>query len=124
MSKSWSPFLEIREGHHIIDGGVYKYICHPMYSAIWLWTLVRLLVADTGASLLVADTGASLLVADIGASLLVAQLGSRIFVYRWFWLALFFAGGQRRSYDANPIWRSIHGLQTKNQTFNSIHLII
>ena len=31
---------------------------------------------------------------DTGASLLVAQLGSRIFVYRWFWLALFFAGGK------------------------------
>ena len=41
LSKNWSPFLEIREGHHIIDGGVYKYIRHPMYSAIWLWTLVQ-----------------------------------------------------------------------------------
>ncbi|NJO87790.1 MAG: isoprenylcysteine carboxylmethyltransferase family protein [Chloroflexia bacterium] len=41
LGKNWSPSLEIREGHHIVDGGVYKYIRHPMYSAIWLWVIVQ-----------------------------------------------------------------------------------
>ncbi len=41
LGKNWSPSLEIRQGHHIVDGGVYKYIRHPMYSAIWLWVILQ-----------------------------------------------------------------------------------
>ena len=46
LGKNWSVSLEIREEHHIVDSGVYKYIRHPMYSAIWLWCVVQALLLN------------------------------------------------------------------------------
>lgn len=39
LGKNWSPTLEIREQHSLVTGGVYKYVRHPMYSAIWISVL-------------------------------------------------------------------------------------
>lgn len=36
LGKQWSVQLEIREEHKLISDGIYKYVRHPMYSAIWL----------------------------------------------------------------------------------------
>lgn len=46
LGKNWSVSLEIREGHNIVDTGVYQYIRHPMYSAIWLWGIVQCLLLN------------------------------------------------------------------------------
>ena len=46
LGTNWSVSLEIREGHHVVDTGVYKYVRHPMYTAIWLWCLVQALLLN------------------------------------------------------------------------------
>lgn len=46
LGTNWSVSLEIREGHHVVDTGVYKYIRHPMYTAIWLWCIVQALLLN------------------------------------------------------------------------------
>ena len=38
--------LEIQKGHNIVDAGVYKYIRHPIYSAIWLWVIIEALLLN------------------------------------------------------------------------------
>ncbi|MEL6639554.1 MAG: protein-S-isoprenylcysteine O-methyltransferase [Bacteroidota bacterium] len=44
LGRNWSVSLEIREGHHIVDTGVYRHIRHPMYTAIWLWCIIQALM--------------------------------------------------------------------------------
>jgi protein-S-isoprenylcysteine O-methyltransferase Ste14 len=46
LGQNWSATLEIREGHHIVDSGVYKYIRHPMYSAIFLLVIIQALLLN------------------------------------------------------------------------------
>ena len=46
LGMNWSVSLEIREEHKIVDSGVYKYVRHPMYSAIWLWCSVQALLLN------------------------------------------------------------------------------
>ncbi|WP_299523585.1 protein-S-isoprenylcysteine O-methyltransferase [Winogradskyella sp.] len=46
LGQNWSVSLEIRQDHHIVDSGVYKYIRHPMYSAIWLWVIIQALLLN------------------------------------------------------------------------------
>jgi protein-S-isoprenylcysteine O-methyltransferase Ste14 len=46
LGENWSVSLEIRDGHHIVDSGVYKYIRHPMYSAILLLVIIQALLLN------------------------------------------------------------------------------
>ena len=46
LGQNWSATLEIREGHNIVDSGVYKYIRHPMYSAILLLVIIQALLLN------------------------------------------------------------------------------
>jgi protein-S-isoprenylcysteine O-methyltransferase Ste14 len=46
LGQNWSATLEIREGHTIVDRGVYKYIRHPMYSAILLLVIIQALLLN------------------------------------------------------------------------------
>lgn len=47
LGKNWSVSLEIRDGHQLVTDGVYRYVRHPMYSAIWLWAVAQgLLLAN------------------------------------------------------------------------------
>ncbi len=39
LGKSYSPKLEIKEKHNLVTTGPYRYVRHPMYSAIFCWTL-------------------------------------------------------------------------------------
>ncbi len=44
LAKNWSVTLEIREGHKLVDTGVYSRIRHPMYTSFWLWGLAQALL--------------------------------------------------------------------------------
>jgi protein-S-isoprenylcysteine O-methyltransferase Ste14 len=44
LGRNWSPSLEVREGHNIVDTGVYARIRHPMYAAIWLYAAAQVLL--------------------------------------------------------------------------------
>ncbi|MEM0942141.1 MAG: protein-S-isoprenylcysteine O-methyltransferase [Bacteroidota bacterium] len=46
LGQNWSATLEVREGHNIVDSGVYKYIRHPMYSAILLLVIIQVLLLN------------------------------------------------------------------------------
>ena len=41
LGANWSVSLELREGHRLIKHGVYRWIRHPMYAAIWLWAIAQ-----------------------------------------------------------------------------------
>ncbi|HEY4308763.1 MAG TPA: isoprenylcysteine carboxylmethyltransferase family protein [Pirellulales bacterium] len=43
LGANWSPTLEIREQHSLVDSEVYRYVRHPMYVSIWLWVISQLL---------------------------------------------------------------------------------
>lgn len=46
LGANWSPTLELREGHELVQKGIYKFIRHPMYSQIWLWTIAQVLIVS------------------------------------------------------------------------------
>lgn len=37
LGRSWTPTLGLRDDHHLVTEGVFKYIRHPMYAAHILW---------------------------------------------------------------------------------------
>ena len=41
LGRNWSPGLELREDHQLVTEGVYRYIRHPMYAAIWIAALTQ-----------------------------------------------------------------------------------
>src|SRR5687768_276550 len=41
LALNWSRTLEIREEHNLITHGIYRRIRHPMYAAIWLFSLAQ-----------------------------------------------------------------------------------
>jgi protein-S-isoprenylcysteine O-methyltransferase Ste14 len=40
----WSVTLELRENHRLITEGIYRYVRHPMYSALFLYSIGQALV--------------------------------------------------------------------------------
>ena len=40
----WSVTLELRENHRLITQGVYRYVRHPMYTALFLYSIGQALV--------------------------------------------------------------------------------
>jgi protein-S-isoprenylcysteine O-methyltransferase Ste14 len=41
LGENWSRTLEIRKGHQLVTHGIYRRIRHPMYAAIWLFSLAQ-----------------------------------------------------------------------------------
>src|SRR5437868_13339484 len=41
LGLNWSATLEIRKGHQLVTGGVYRRIRHPMYSSIFLFSAAQ-----------------------------------------------------------------------------------
>jgi protein-S-isoprenylcysteine O-methyltransferase Ste14 len=41
LGENWSRTLEIRKGHQLVTHGVYRSVRHPMYAAIWLFSLAQ-----------------------------------------------------------------------------------
>ena len=41
LGENWSRTLEIRKGHQLVTHGLYRWIRHPMYAAIWLLRLAQ-----------------------------------------------------------------------------------
>lgn len=46
LGKNWSRTLEIRKEHQLVTHGVYSSIRHPMYAAIWLFSLAQGLMLE------------------------------------------------------------------------------
>jgi protein-S-isoprenylcysteine O-methyltransferase Ste14 len=46
LGLNWSVTLETRKGHELVTNGVYRRVRHPMYAAIWLFSLVQALLLE------------------------------------------------------------------------------
>jgi protein-S-isoprenylcysteine O-methyltransferase Ste14 len=44
LGRNWSITLEIREDHRLITEGIYQSVRHPMYTALFLYSIGQLLV--------------------------------------------------------------------------------
>lgn len=41
LGQNWSVTLEVRKEHQLVTSGVYRRIRHPMYAAIFLWSIAQ-----------------------------------------------------------------------------------
>jgi protein-S-isoprenylcysteine O-methyltransferase Ste14 len=46
LGRNWSPVLDIKKEHRLVQEGPYRYIRHPMYTQIWVWVLTQGIVLD------------------------------------------------------------------------------
>ncbi|CAG0927134.1 protein-S-isoprenylcysteine O-methyltransferase [Thermoflexales bacterium] len=44
LGLNWSPTLQITQAHQLVTQGVYHYIRHPIYAAMWLWGIAQVLL--------------------------------------------------------------------------------
>ena len=44
LGTNWSPSLEIRQEQQLVTGGVYRWMRHPIYAALWLLGLAQVLM--------------------------------------------------------------------------------
>lgn len=44
LGRNWSESVELMDSHQLVTNGVYRYIRHPMYAAIWLWGIAQALL--------------------------------------------------------------------------------
>jgi protein-S-isoprenylcysteine O-methyltransferase Ste14 len=44
LGRNWSESLELMESHRLVTNGVYRFVRHPMYAAIWLWAVGQALM--------------------------------------------------------------------------------
>jgi protein-S-isoprenylcysteine O-methyltransferase Ste14 len=44
LGLNWSPTLQITEQHTLVTKGVYHYLRHPIYAAMWLWGVAQVLL--------------------------------------------------------------------------------
>jgi protein-S-isoprenylcysteine O-methyltransferase Ste14 len=44
LGTNWSITLEVRENHQLVTDGVYRWICHPMYLALLIYSAGQALV--------------------------------------------------------------------------------
>lgn len=48
LGKNWSPMLEIRSEHQLVDWGIYRWIRHPMYSGFLVFGVGMALLSANG----------------------------------------------------------------------------
>ena len=44
LGRNWSPTLQTRADHALVESGVYSYVRHPIYAAIWLMVIGQALL--------------------------------------------------------------------------------
>ena len=44
LGQNWSVSLEICKEHQLVTDGVYRFVRHPMYAALFLWSVAQALV--------------------------------------------------------------------------------
>ncbi len=50
LGSNWSPTLQIMKGHSLVTEGVYRYIRHPIYVALWLWGIAQAMLLQNWAA--------------------------------------------------------------------------
>jgi protein-S-isoprenylcysteine O-methyltransferase Ste14 len=78
LEHSWSPRLEIMEGHCLVTQGVFRHIRHPMYAAHWLWGLAQIFLLQNwiaGFSMLACMLPLYLYRARVEEEMMIEQFG-------------------------------------------------
>jgi protein-S-isoprenylcysteine O-methyltransferase Ste14 len=78
LETSWSPRLEIMEGHSLVTSGVFHYIRHPMYAAHWLWGIAQVFLLQNwivGFSMLVCMIPLYVYRARVEEEMMIEQFG-------------------------------------------------
>jgi protein-S-isoprenylcysteine O-methyltransferase Ste14 len=44
LKSNWSPTLEIGQDHTLVTNGIYRFIRHPMYVSLLLWSIAQILL--------------------------------------------------------------------------------
>ncbi len=44
LGRNWSVSLQLHDQQHLVTGGVYRVLRHPMYTAFWLWAVAQALL--------------------------------------------------------------------------------
>jgi protein-S-isoprenylcysteine O-methyltransferase Ste14 len=61
LGDNWSPVLEIRKEHMLIIDGPYKWVRHPMYSDMLLWSMSFVLITANWLYAITLATGLTIL---------------------------------------------------------------
>jgi protein-S-isoprenylcysteine O-methyltransferase Ste14 len=78
LEASWSPRLEIMDGHSLVTSGVFRYIRHPMYAAHWLWGIAQVFLLQNwivGFSMLVCMIPLYVYRARVEEEMMIEQFG-------------------------------------------------
>ena len=84
LGRNWSPGLETRDEHKIIQTGIYARIRHPMYAAIWLQALSQPLLIHNwlgGAFILIAFSAMYFIRVPREEAMLVERFGDAYLAY-------------------------------------------
>ncbi|MBN2416028.1 isoprenylcysteine carboxylmethyltransferase family protein [bacterium] len=87
LGGNWTPVLSLRKDHHLVTGGIYRHIRHPMYTAHLLWGLAQVLLLPNWIA------GYALLAAVLPQVLLRIGAEERMMVRRF--------GGAYRTYQVH-----------------------
>jgi protein-S-isoprenylcysteine O-methyltransferase Ste14 len=85
LGRNWSPTLEIRDNHRLITDGIYAAVRHPMYTAIFGWTVGQLLLLQnwvSGPAGFMAFLPLYLLRVDREEAMMQAEFGDAYSFYR------------------------------------------
>ncbi|MEM9907428.1 MAG: protein-S-isoprenylcysteine O-methyltransferase [Cyanobacteria bacterium P01_D01_bin.44] len=85
LGKNWSPTLQVRENHTLITDGIYQTVRHPMYTAIWLWSIAQgLLLTNWIAGLSGIITFGTLYIIRVGneEKMMLEQFGEQYQTYQ------------------------------------------
>lgn len=44
LAMNWSPSLELQKEHSLVTTGIYAWLWHPIYAAVWLWCIAQALL--------------------------------------------------------------------------------
>jgi protein-S-isoprenylcysteine O-methyltransferase Ste14 len=84
LGRQWSPYLKIQQDHRLVTDGPYRWVRHPMYSALLGWMIsVGLIAANWIFLLILAGAGLVLLVRiPREEAMLTKQFGDQYLAYR------------------------------------------
>ncbi len=46
MKRNWSPTIEINQQQELVTSGIYRWIRHPIYAAVWLMVIAQVLLIN------------------------------------------------------------------------------
>jgi protein-S-isoprenylcysteine O-methyltransferase Ste14 len=50
LGRNWSSTLAVRPEHRLVTEGIYRFLRHPIYTALWLWALAQPLLLPNWAA--------------------------------------------------------------------------